>query len=603
MKINFSDLKNYYIIGNLHTCALVTKGGSIDWMCLPNFDSPSIFGRILDKKAGSFSVKDKSYTLKTNYFEDTAILEHHFKKSQNEFLLRDFMPPNLDVKGTNHFLVRKFQCLKGKNNIHLLFDPKGNYGEVEPEIKKIENTLTLELHDHIIIIYLPIDTTVKIKKGKAELIFNLKSNEEKTFVMEYFNRLKSPKYESENFEEPTKKFWHQWVESGNYFNYSHDVLVRAMITLRLLQYYPSGVLVAAPSCSLPAEIGGVRNWDYRYVWIRDVTFTLFAFNILDCEEEVISFFNFMYKIIEKHSDKNFDINTVYTIKGDKAPKENFLRNLSGYKNSKPVRVGNNATMQFQMDKYGDLINAHYFLLKQEKDFKYNKQFIIDLADKICEIWKEKDSGIWEMRGEQQHYTYSKVMCWVGLDRVIKMERYIRLNKSKVENYKKVRTEIKEWIWENCYNKKKKSFEQYPGADYQDATNYLFVILQFLDKNDKLTKTIVKNTSKELCEDEIFVYRYKVDDGLEGSDNSFLLCSFWMISAWAILEEVDKAEDLYKKLLEKFDGHYLISEQMKKDKGELTGNFPQAYSHLGITMAAYYINKYKQRKKNKSELII
>jgi GH15 family glucan-1,4-alpha-glucosidase len=250
-----------------------------------------------------------------------------------------------------------------------------------------------------------------------------------------------------------------------------------------------------------------------------------------------------------------------------------------------------------MDVYGVLIDAHYFIMKEKYETKrINENFIVKVAEKICERWREKDCGIWEIRRSAEHYTYTKVMCWVGIDRILRLKDKFKLNKDQVKKFEKTREEIKSWIWQNCFNSEKKIFEQYPGAGYQDATNFLFVLLQFLDKKDPLTKEIINNTCKELCEDEIWVHRYRNSDGLEGKDNPFLLCTFWMISAWAILEETEKAEELFDKFLSCVSDTGLISEQLDISTGEYLGNFPQAYSHLGLTMCAYYIHRYKNKKK-------
>ncbi len=347
---------------------------------------------------------------------------------------------------------------------------------------------------------------------------------------------------------------------------------------------------------LPDEIGGIRNWDYRYVWVRDAAFTLYAFYVTDYVDEAVKFFKFIKKAASDNKENEFELNVVYSIWGKSAPDETELDNLTGYKNSKPVKVGNNATNQFQLDIYGNLIDAHYFISKREKDnVTVDKKLIKTLLKKIEENWMTKDSGIWEMRGNKYHYTYSKVMCWVGVDRSLRMKNELELSDEEINKLKKLRQEIKDWIWENCFDEEKQNFVQYKGSKDIDATNLLFVLLQFLDKNDSRTKTIIDNTVNVLCKNEVFVYRYLADDGLKGKDNAFILCSYWMISAYAIIGETDKAEDLFKKLNEHFDKSGLISEQMNQDNFEYLGNFPQAFSHLGYLMSAYYINRYSNKK--------
>jgi GH15 family glucan-1,4-alpha-glucosidase len=288
---------------------------------------------------------------------------------------------------------------------------------------------------------------------------------------------------------------------------------------------------------------------------------------------------------------------MYTIDGNESFDETYPDHLSGYENSKPVRLGNNATNQFQLDVYGTLIDAHYFMSKSEIDIaELDRDLLIYLADEIKKQWKNKDSGIWEMRGKTYHYTYSKVMAWVGIDRMIKLADQIVLKEEKIKEYKKLREEIYNWIWKNCYKEKLKNFTLHPDCDDIDASNIFFVLVQFLDKKDEKTRTIINNTCKELLENKVFVYRYMLDDGLEGKDNAFVLCTYWLISALAILEDTDTALSIYEKFREYVDASGLISEQIKAGDGDYRGNFPQAFSHLGDVMSIHYLNKYISRKK-------
>ncbi len=603
MKNEFTPIKDYYIIGDLHTAALVSKSASIDWMCIPQFDSPSIFAKILDMEAGCFSLDSTGYTIKSKYRDNTAIVEFFFESEKSRFILKDFMLPIETDEVKKQFLVRKFSGFKGESKIKAAFAPVMDYGKEKPSVKKFTDFLEFGTNGQRITLHFPPGAEIDNTKHYT-ISFNLKENETKFLVLEIYNKNEKASFKNESeFEKQTTKFWENWVKTGEYFEYKHELLVRSMITLKLLQCHPNGSLIAAATTSLPAEMGGVRNWDYRFTWIRDATFTLFAFHILDCEEEQYRFFNFIYKIMKKNRENNFEINTLYTINGDIVQNEKHLDYLSGYKNSKPVRVGNDATDQFQMDIYAVLIDAHYFMMnKKFEESRIDTNFLLRVADRICKRWRETDHGIWEIRRTKKHYTYSKVMSWVGIDRIIRLKDTLNLSEEKIKGYETTREEIKNWIWENCYNKEKKTFEQFPGAGYQDATNFLFVLLQFLDKHDPLTKVILENTSKELCENEIWVHRYKNKDGLEGKDDAFLLCTFWMISAWAILEDVERAENILNKFLPKIAESGLMSEQMNPQTGEYLGNFPQAYSHLGLTMAIYYIHKYKFGKTSKEKVL-
>ena len=291
-----------------------------------------------------------------------------------------------------------------------------------------------------------------------------------------------------------------------------------------------------------------------------------------------------------------EINLFYTIEGKGVPHETELKHLSGYENSKPVRIGNNAIEQFQLDIYGSLIDANYFMSRRGvKLSKKSKEIVIDLVGKIKERWQKPDNSIWEVRDNPQHYTYSKVMAWVGVERAIRLCPELGIPDDKRKEFEKLEKEIQAWIWENCFDKKLQSFKQHPETKSQDATNLLFVLLQFLNRHEALTKTIILNTCKELVYKDAFVYRYRNDDGLEGHEGAFVLCSFWLISAMAMIEELDEAERLFQLFGQCIAPSGLFSEEINPDNFKYLGNFPQAFSHIGYIMSAFYINKYKSRR--------
>ena len=592
-------IKDYFLIGDFHTAALVSRQGSIDWLCLPKFDSESIFAAVLDNNGGSFSIIKNDYTIESKYSGNTAIVEHHLSKDNFEYVVRDFMLPRPVKRCVNHFLVRKLHCLRGANHIEFNFNPMPGYAKRNANIVDEGNKLVFENDKDKIKLFLPED----IKKQKTDkgykLLIDLNEGDEKEIVMEYIIAGGGSIYDQTEMENNTYSFWKEWLDKKDFAEFKKTEMIRSMITLKLLQYYPTGAIVAAPTTSLPCEIGGVRNWDYRFTWIRDATFTLYAFYTTGCKEEAVKFFDFIGLIAKNCCKKDFHLKLMYTIDGHESPDETYPDQLSGYENSKPVRLGNNATNQFQLDVYGTLIDAHYFMSKIDIDIaELDRNLLIYMADEIKKRWQIADHGIWEMRGKAFHYTYSKVMAWVGIDRILRLADEINLEPEKVEEYKKLRDEISKWIWDNCYNKELQNFTQHPDCKDIDASNLLFVLVQFLDKHDEQTKAIIDNTYKTLSENEVFVYRYLLDDGLKGKDNAFLLCTCWLISALAILEDTDKALYLYEKFRSYIDNSGLISEQMKADTGEYRGNFPQGFSHLGEVMNLHYLNKYISRK-NKS----
>ena len=584
-------IKDYYLTGDLHSAALISKSGSVDWLCFPNFDSPSIFGMMLDKNGGTFKVEMPDFTVESNYVENTGIAEFRFKRKKDEFHMHDFMVPQEVKECNNHFFVRKLIGVKGNCKVKLLYEPKPDYARRNPDFSFKGSTIQIKVGENTLMLHLPENTTVE-KRGMAyELTVNLEEGAEKNLILEYILKNHNSSYKGQDLEKSTSNFWEAWVAKGHFFDYYKEQLIRSLITLKMMLFYPTGAIVAAPTTSLPEEIGGVRNWDYRYVWVRDATFTLYAFHIADYTEEAESFFKFFQDIALRHKAENFDINTMYTIWGDRAPTEIEL-GMKGYKNSAPVRIGNNATNQLQLDVYGALIDAHYFMAQNQKDnIILDKDSIMALVEKIRMKWKDVDSGIWEVRGHQYHYTYSKVMCWVGIDRTLRMKDDLGLTKAETDDLKELRSEIYNWIWENCYDSKKENMMQYAGGENVDATNFLFVLVQFLDRNEDITLKIMENTYKELSKNKIFIFRYRSNDGLAGEDSTFILCIYWYISALAIMNQIDKSSNIFKSFERYMSDTGLISEQIDADSGEYLGNYPQAFSHLGLVMSAYYLDRY------------
>lgn len=603
------DIKDYYVIGDLHTAALVSKYASIDWLCLPHFDDPSIFAKLLDDKAGYFSINRDGFDVESDYVKDTALLEFNFKNSHSEFRLRDFMVPEPINKTNTHFLIRKFQGLKGTSKIIIYFSPKLNYGTdsfvVDDSLSKympknkqvleVDPSLIFQAGKDVLLLYLPSEAKIDQIGDQYIITFDLKEGQMSQLILEYSSHYDRLGKLSNTFEKETTDFWLDWVDRGDFFDYARSEMIRSAITLKLMQFYPTGALVASPTTSLPESIGGTRNWDYRFVWIRDATFTLYAFFVLGYREEARKFFDFIHNIAAIAVNQNFDLSLFYTIGGKSVPNERVIEHLRGYKGSKPVRIGNGANQQFQLDVYGALIDAYYFMSIREMDITdSDKKQILDLADAIEKNWKQPDNGIWEVRAGRKHFTYSKVMAWVGINRVLRMKGKLFLNQTQIDRLVNLENDIKNWIWENCYDQISQKLVQYPGSKLQDGTNFLFVLLQFLDKKDPRTRKIIESTRDELCIDDVFVYRYLGDDGLPRGEGAFNLCTFWMISSLAIIGEHDEADLLLEKYMESVAGNGLLSEEIEPSTKEYLGNFPQAFSHLGLIMSAYYIQKYKKR---------
>lgn len=592
---DFRPIEDYFIVGDLRTAALISARGSVDWLCLPFFDSPSVFGQLLDDSAGCLSIDMPGYQIHGQYIEDTAIVQFRLSNGKSRVTIKDFMVPRPTKSNTNQFLVRSITGDGGRAVFK--FQPKPQFGAGEAKIKAEENQLVLALDGGSMILHLPKGSTSVKKDNYYQISIDIEENQTCHLVLEYVYKRVKPARNLSGLEEKTQMFWQKWVSKGRFIDFSRGYLVRSAITLKLMQFYPTGAIVAAPTTSLPEELGGVRNWDYRYVWIRDATFALYSLYVLGYAEEAEHFFDFIEKVTEKCADGRFDVSLMYTIHGEPVPKEKHLDKLSGYKDSRPVRIGNDASKQFQLDVYGALIDSFYFVSKHGlTDLSKQKwrKIVIQLIHKIDELWQKADHGIWEARIGKRHYTYSKVMAWVGANRVKRLEKTLELTTEELKICDNLENSIKKYIWKNSF--RNGNLVQYPKTEAVDATNFLFVLLQFLDKHEPLTRKIIDNTAKELSYNQAFVYRYLKSDGLPGDEGAFILCSFWLISALAILEDVKTAQKLFKQIERYMKPHGLLSEEIDPKSGKYLGNYPQAFSHMGYIMSAHYIHKYAQRHK-------
>lgn len=597
-------IKDYYLIGDLRTAALVSNKGSIDWLCLPYFDSPSVFGKLVDTSAGCFSLDTDGCEVVGEYLEASAVMQFTAVRSGERFNLTDYMVPENAMEATNQFLVRKITALTGEPTVKFSFVPRPNYSLDDVKVKR-DGELRLEtaVGSGLLILHLPVGTVAVASEDHFDISVPLEAYESKELILE-FVPTGQVSIKRSDLEETTNNFWNSWVSKGHYFEFCKQKLIRSAITLKLLQFYPTGAIIAAPTTSLPEELGGVRNWDYRYVWIRDATYTLYAFYVLGYYEEAELFFGFIERITQQCLADDFNISVMYTVWGKVVPKEQELHHLAGFANSKPVRTGNTAAEQFQLDVYGALIDAIYVTTKNinfppTSQLK-RKQLVMQLVRKINDVWQKPDSGIWEARIDPQHYTYSKVMAWVGANRAMRMQSELSIDGTDLELCKHLETTIYTWIQKNCFQTSTGNYSQYPATVASDATNFLFVLLQFLDKHDPLTTQIVNRTIDELSFNEVFIYRYLAADGLPGKEGAFLLCSWWLISAIAILEDVKKAQSLFAQLESYLHPSGLLPEEIEPANGEYLGNYPQAFSHLGYIMTAHYINKYQGRLKQSLE---
>ncbi len=589
------DIKNYYLIGDLQTAALVSNQGSIDWMCLPHFDSPSLFAHLLDKNGGCFSLTGDVDVKEAGYLGETAVVEFILSQGNARVRMRDFMVPRPVEECGIHFLVRKLKAENGDARVTFRFAPKPDYARQNGiSLEKAGNGYRAQVNTHSLILYLPADAELISADKEYRIEVPIPEGQSRELVLEYRTGEEAD-VDIDDYEEFTVQFWKEWISRGTIFDFCRRQMTRSAVTLKLLQYYPTGALIAAPTTSLPEELGGGRNWDYRYVWVRDATFTLYAFFILGYEDEAVRFFQFIKKISRGCPRCNGEIHLMYSINGGHVPEEQILEHLSGYKDSSPVRIGNDAFGQLQLDIYGSLIDAYYFMWTHGMEItRDTKDIIITLVQSILANWQNKDNSMWEIRQHQQHYIYGKVMCWVGMDRAVKMCDAMDIDAETKQQWNDAADEIKAWIWENGYNEDAGTFVQFPETRHQDAVNFLFVLLQFLDRHEDQTRRIINNTRRELQHDRIFIYRYLSDDGLSGDEGAFVLCSYWMIAALAAVEDIKEGTSRFFEMETYMGKPRLLAEEIDPETRDFLGNYPQSFSHMGLILAARYLKKYHDK---------
>ncbi|WBL26894.1 glycoside hydrolase family 15 protein [Zunongwangia sp. HGR-M22] len=598
IKNRFTKINNYGFIGNLQTTALVSQQGDIDFMCFPNFDSPSVFATILDgDKGGCFSIEPLIENLKYTqfYITDTATLITRFTSEKGVGEISDTMV--IDEKDHKFKLLRKVSSNHGNISFRVKCKPRFDNAKARHTAKQHQNEITFTTDDDKFLC-LNSCRDLYISRDDAYSEFKLDEKESCYFILTDFHLSEENKESMPSFGEQyhweSQDYWKKWISKTTYKGRWIETIIRSAITLKLLTSHKEGSIIAAPTFGLPEKIGGERNWDHRYTWIRDAAFAMYAFMKLGFKEEASAFF----KWVEKYCFQE-KMDLVYTYDGKTPPDETTLEHFNGYKNSKPVRVGNDAKNQKQLDIYGELIDAVYVYNLHDGSIK--KSFwknIKRYVEYVCDHWKDKDRGIWEIRGDKKEFLHSRLTCWIALDRGIKLAENNDLDYPK-EKWEKVRTAIKDSIYSDFWNEKKEAFVQHSETDEIDASVMLMPILHFIDKHDEKWKKTLEAVERELKYD-VLIYRYRAaeteTDGLEGEEGTFTMCSFWYIECLALMDHVDEAAENFSRILGYGNSLRLFSEQISKS-GEQVGNFPQALTHLALINACLELNKKMDRKNN------
>jgi GH15 family glucan-1,4-alpha-glucosidase len=606
----FPPIADYGFLSDCHTGALVASDGSIEWMCLPHFDSPSVFGAMLDRGAGSWRVgpyglyvpAGRRYIPGTNMIETTWMTPQGWLRVVDALTIGDWHdnehgsshtrpPTDFDA---DHLLVRMFECIQGQVAVEVVCEPMLDYGATPAKWSVVDTGedgggCALDASDGVTAFRLFSDTRMGIEGNRVHGRHTMVEGEKRFCALSWTEGLGGPRTveQAEAHLERTGHFWRSWMAEGTYPDHPWRFhLQRSALVLKGLTFMPTGALVAAPTTSLPETPGGERNWDYRYCWMRDASFTLWALHALGLDWEADDFVQYVADV-PRNEDGSLQI--MYGIKGEMNLAESTLEHLKGYEGARPVRVGNGAYSQRQNDVYGAVLDSVYLHSKQ-RDHIPERLWPV-LADQVrCakNAWKEPDQGIWEARGEPKHYVSSKLMCWVAMDRGARLAER-RGERESTERWQSLADEIHEEICERGVDRRG-VFRQHYDTDALDASNLLVPLVRFLPPEDERVRATVMAIRDELTEGGL-VLRYRTDetdDGLQGKEGTFLICSFWLVSALSEIGEDREAEHLCERLLSYSSPLELYAEELEASSGRHLGNYPQAFTHLALINAVTHV---------------
>jgi GH15 family glucan-1,4-alpha-glucosidase len=595
----YLPIAEHGIIGDLHSIALVGTDGTIDWYCCPRFDSPSVFGSILDAERGGFyriAPSTDDWTPKQLYLPDTNVLITRFLTPGGVGEVQDFMP--IQAPGTpvhRHRLIRRVLGVRGEMRFRVDVRPRFDYGRNSHQVFFHESGVIFRSPD----LCLALETATPLRQtGEADVFaeFTLLPGESVTLVLEqvptnYVPRRYSEDETREAFER-TVDYWRRWLGQSRYTGRWRETMHRSALTLKLMTYQPTGAIVAAPTSSLPEHIGGERNWDYRYTWIRDAAFSLYALLRLGFTEEAGAFMDWLTdRFRESSGGGTGPLQIMYGIDGRAELEEEVLHHLEGYRGSAPVRIGNGAATQLQLDIYGELIDSVYLYNKYGSPISHDSWMdLTRVIEWICENWDQADEGIWEVRGGRQHFTYSRLMSWVALERAIRIATARGLP-ARHREWRGERDRIYHQIISKGWHEERGAFVQHYDTEVLDASVLMMPLVKFVAPNDPRWLSTLDAMGDELVSDSL-VYRYNVEaspDGLVGEEGTFSICTFWYVEALALAGRLDEAQLAFEKMLTYANHVGLYAEQIGLT-GEALGNFPQAFTHLALISAGHYLDR-------------
>jgi GH15 family glucan-1,4-alpha-glucosidase len=634
---NYQPINAYGVIGDCHSVVLVAPDGAIDWGCLPDFDSPAVFCRLLDAERGGYyqiAPNDKTIPGTQRYLRGSNVLQTRFASTSGEIVLTDFMPVETlsawPYQGMNnntwtredgscHCLVRSVECTYGELPVTLTLKVSPNYAAAPSEISLAPQNMGAVISGgnqyvglSIVGAYRVSSFAINVEQDEDEanssiiVQMTLREGERVLFALgmgrneSAARRLVIDELPRRNFDfelAHTLHCWRKWISGMTYHGPYAEEVQRSALTLKMMTYAPTGSIVAAPTTSLPEGLGGERNWDYRFTWLRDATFTLYALNVLGFTEEARAFTHWLSNLSYQNGE---DLQIMYGIRGERDLTESELPNLRGYSDSQPVRIGNSAAKQKQLDVFGEVLDCIHLYRRQGCFERYNESLegplwnmMRVLVDHVCAHWQETDSGIWEVRGAPRHFVYSKVMCWVALDRGIRAAQQMHLD-ADLSRWCMVREQIRADILSHGYNTGMGAFTQSYDDSVLDASNLLLPLVGFIPPDDPRMRSTVDRIIERLTDDQGFVFRYLSDDGLSGSEGTFTICTFWLVDNLAMQGRIAEARSLFERLLS-YAGHLgLFSEEIDSQQKVALGNYPQAFTHIALINSALNLQKAEMR---------
>ncbi len=602
-------IADHALLSDCHSAALVNRAGSVEWLCFPRFDSPSIFGRLLDDAAGHWSIAPTGEygTARRRYVDQTMVLETAFTTPDGRVTLTDALaigPHNTGHQlgaGAPRLLIRELTGTAGEVEVEVSYAPRPEYGLVHPLLAAVEGGVTARGGAEWLVLSTPVPLEVTGSSATGRM--RLREGDSIVFGLHRSTLEQQPAHvwTQEDLRarlRATVAGWRSW--SGLHQGYEgpwRDLVHQSGRVLQALTYRPSGAIVAAATTSLPEGIGGERNWDYRFSWVRDASLTMEALWVAACPDEASDFFAFMTTAAAGAITTDATLQIMFGVGGEHDLSERVLPHLAGWRDSHPVRVGNGAWDQRQADVYGELLGAAWRLSDQIGDIDaHTRAFLVACADAAAVRWRETDQGIWEVRGDPRHFLYSKVMCWVALDRAIALADRLGAQ-HKADGWKATQDEVWETVIREGWNDQAGAFTQYFGSTGLDASNLMMPIVGFLPADDPRMLATIDAVEARLTDDRGLVYRYRTEggvDGLAGEEGTFLLCTFWLAQALAMAGRTDRARAAFERAIAFANDLGLLAEEVDPETGELLGNFPQAFSHIGLVNAAWAISEAERK---------